>query len=60
MMGKMTPPILDPLDMIPYAVPRFLANHPGITLVASVMMLVTVLHGYPRERDLGVAYQVGK
>lgn len=37
MMGKMTPPILDPLDIMPYAVPRFLANHPGITLVASVI-----------------------
>jgi hypothetical protein len=28
MMGKTTPPMLDPVNMTPKAMPRFLLNHP--------------------------------
>ena len=33
MMGKITPPALDPEAMIPYAAPRFLLNQLGMELI---------------------------
>lgn len=35
MMGKMTPPKLDPVARMPYAAPRFLSNHPEIVFNAA-------------------------
>ena len=34
MIGKMTPPILEPEDTIPYTAPRFLLNQLGMQLTA--------------------------
>jgi len=33
-MGKMMPPMLEPVDRMPKAVPRFLKNQPGMQLMA--------------------------
>lgn len=33
-MGKMMPPMLEPVDRMPNAVPRFLKNQPGMQLMA--------------------------
>jgi hypothetical protein len=34
MMGKMTPPMLEPLVATPYAIPLLLLNHPATLLIA--------------------------
>jgi hypothetical protein len=40
MIGKITPPVEEPAAMMPKAAARFLKNHVGITLIASLQVSI--------------------